>query len=257
VQKLNKNPLLELICVLLVAIVVLTVYSFADEQITLYGLAFKKAGIRKTLVRETPAVAQKDSIPVISVAHVDSVVKQTPDTSSQYILLTGDSMAEGLMFALKKYAKYNGHTLKTKIWYGSSTVTWAQTDTLQKMIALYHPSFVIFTLGSNELFIRDIEEREVHIQDIIKQAGKTKFIWVGPPNWKKDTGINDLLSKNLGPGRFFVSKDLTFERASDGRHPSRAASAIWADTISTWIMQASHYPIRLDKPVPAQLSTTK
>jgi hypothetical protein len=163
-------------------------------------------------------------------------------------------MAEGLMFAFKKYAAYNGHTLKTIIWYGSSTTTWARTDTLRKLISRYKPTYVFLALGSNELFVQNIADREPYIQDVVKQAGKTPFVWIGPPNWKEDTGIGELLHKNVGSGRYFVSRGLTFERASDGRHPSRQASAYWADTISSWVMQAGRHPILLKKPV-VQLST--
>jgi hypothetical protein len=175
--------------------------------------------------------------------------KTAVDSSRQTILLTGDSMSEGLMFPFMKYAKYNDYNLQTVIWYSSSTLWWAEKDSLRKLIDKYKPTFIIFTLGSNELFIRNIrQEREKYVQDIIQQAGNIPFVWIGPPNWKKDTGINDMLLANLGEDRFFISKDLTFERANDGRHPSRRASVIWADTISRWITQKCRYPIKLEKP---------
>lgn len=165
------------------------------------------------------------------------------DSSSHYILLTGDSMSEELMFAFKKYAKFNGHKLKTRIWYSSTTPQWGKSAKLSKFIEQYRPSFIIFTLGANELFIRNIEEREKYIKSIVAEANKYNipFVWIGPPNWKKDTGINRLIEKNVGSDRFFLSKDLKFERKSDGAHPTRRASAIWADTISRWVMTQSRY----------------
>lgn len=165
------------------------------------------------------------------------------DSSSQYILLTGDSMSEELMFAFKKYAKYNGHKLKTRIWYSSTTPQWGKAEKLTKFIQQYRPSFILFTLGANELFIRSIADRERYIKSIIAEADRYKipFVWVGPPNWKDDTGINDLIQKNVGNDRFFLSKDLDFQRKSDGAHPTRKASAVWADTIARWVMTKSRY----------------
>ncbi len=263
----SSQPLRELITVLVLTIAAVTVYALADGPLSLFGREVKQASVKALFPSaETPvahAGADSSVSSIISVTHeagaaelAEAAVPAAPDTSRQYILLTGDSMAEGLMFAFKKYAHYNGHTLRTIIWYGSTTTTWARTDTLKKLIARYKPSYVLLALGSNELFVRDIGDREPSIQDIVRQAGKTPFVWIGPPNWKEDTGIGELLARNAGPGRYFVSRGLTFERASDGRHPTRRASVYWADTISSWVMRAGRHPIRLDKPV-AELSNTQ
>ncbi len=252
---------------LVLTIAAVTVYALADGPLSLFGRELKQASVKALLrpTKTTVANAEADSSvsSIISVTHKadadelpEGAGPGTLDTSRQSILLTGDSMAEGLMFAFKKYAHYNGHTLKTIIWYGSTTTTWARTDTLKKLIARYKPTYVFLALGSNELFVRDIGDREPYIQDIVKQAGHTPFVWIGPPNWKEDTGIGELLNRNVGPGRYFVSRHLTFERASDGRHPSRRASAYWADTISSWVMQAGRHPIRLAKPS-VQLSNSQ
>ncbi len=261
----SSQPLRELITALVLTIAAVTVYALADRPLSLFGREVKQASVKALFrpVETTVAKAEADSMSIISVTHQANTADSpetgqlaAPDTGRQYILLTGDSMAEGLMFAFKKYAHYNGHTLKTIIWYGSTTTTWARTDTLKKLIARYKPTYVFLALGSNELFVRDIGDREPYIQDIVKQAGHTPFVWIGPPNWKEDTGIGELLNRNVGPGRYFVSRHLTFERASDGRHPSRRASAYWADTISSWVMQAGRHPIRLAKPS-VQLSNSQ
>ncbi len=175
--------------------------------------------------------------------------KNSIDTSAQRILLTGDSMSEGLYLAFRSYANYNNHFLKGRIWYSSLTIQWSKTDSLKRLIEIYKPTIVIFTLGANELFRTDIYEREKDIQDIIAQAGDTPFIWVGPPNWKDDTGINEIIERNMPSNTFFLSKDLEFDRERDGAHPTRASSRYWADTISTWVMSKSRYKILLEKPV--------
>ena len=249
---------------LVLTIAGVAVYALADRPLSLFGREVKQASVKALFRPAQTRVAKAEtdsSVSIISVTHQAGNATElpepvVPDSSQQYILLTGDSMAEGLMFAFKKYAQYNGHTLKTIIWYGSTTTTWARTDTLKKLIARYKPTYVFLALGSNELFVRDIGDREPYIQDIVRQAGRTPFVWIGPPNWKEDTGIGELLDRNVGPGRYFVSRGLTFERASDGRHPSRRASAYWADTISSWVMRAGRHPIRLDKPA-VQLSNSQ
>ena len=157
-------------------------------------------------------------------------------------------MCEGLMFRFNDYAKFNNHEIKTVIWYSSTTEWWSKSDSLKKLIDKYNPSYIFFTTGSNELFIRNIQEREKYIKDIVAQVGDKNFVWIGPPNWAKDTGINDLIIKNVGRDRFFESRNLTFQRGADGAHPTWSSAAAWADTISSWLMEESRHKILMLKP---------
>ncbi len=247
------KPLLEVIAILLITLTILSTYSVIDYKID-FGVTIKKSPVKEFITPppSKPFLAESyqnyfekvlDSVLVV----IDSTAQEV-DTSSQTILLTGDSMCEELMFRFREYAKYNHHELKTVIWYSSSTIWWSESDSLQKLIKEYDPDYIFFTTGSNELFIRNIQEREKYIQDIVKQAGNRKFIWIGPPNWAKDTGINDLIVKNVGKDRFFESQYLTFQRKGDGAHPTRRSSAVWADTIASWVMEKSRNKILLKKP---------
>ena len=92
------------------------------------------------------------------------------------------------------------------------------------------------------------DDRDLYIKQIVKQCENVKLIWVGPPNWKEDSGINDLILKNLGKDRYFLSKNLVFSRVSDGAHPTRKSSEMWAGKIAQWIVEESKYPIILNKP---------
>lgn len=247
------KPLLEVISILFIALIFLTVYSFADFDLS-FQLELKKPPIKAFLTPPPSTHFLASTLQQHRRRVLDSVLnnrlaqKKLVDSSSHTILLTGDSMCEGLMFRFRDYAKYNQHKLKTVIWYGSTTERWSKTDSLQKLVKKYNPDYIFFTTGSNELFIRNIQDREVYIQDIVKQAGERKFIWIGPPNWAKDTGINDLIVKNVGEDRFFESKNLTFKRAADGAHPTWSSAAVWADTISSWVMRKSRHKILLQKP---------
>ena len=246
------RPLLEVILIFVISLSTLSIYSYVETPIE-FSVKVKQSEVKAFLSAPPyePFLASKLDKHLESV--LDSLIKgvdstEVLDTTSHKILLTGDSMCEGLMFRFKEYAKANNHKLKTVIWYSSTTVWWSESDSLRKLVNKYEPDYIFFTTGSNELFIRNIEEREKYIQDIISQAGERKFIWIGPPNWADDTGINDLIIRNVGKDRFFESRYLTFERGPDGAHPTWSSSAVWADTISTWIMQKSRHKILMRKP---------
>ena len=121
-------------------------------------------------------------------------------------------------------------------------------NTIYYFINLYKPTYVILVIGANELFIRDINSRDKFVKNIIRQVGKIKYVWIGPPNWTEDTGINDLILKNVGTDRFYPSKNLTFERYKDGAHPTRKSGYMWMDSVASFIMHKSKYPILMNLP---------
>jgi hypothetical protein len=235
----ESQALKEVLYILLITLLAFSLYSYSSLEFD-FSVKLKKSGIKSFL-------SEPESQPIFQKIKAQ-ILKNPLDTTSQTILLTGDSMCEGLMFRFKQYADKNKHQLKTVIWYGSTTIKWSESDSLRKLIEKYKPSYVFFTTGSNELFIRDIQEREKHIQDIVNQMNQVPFIWIGPPNWTNDTGINDLIIKNVGRDRFFESRNLKFDRGPDGAHPTWTSSAVWADTISAWVMQKSRHKIRLKNP---------
>lgn len=173
-----------------------------------------------------------------------------PDTSAHRILFIGDSMVEGLRHRLSQYATANGHSMECVIWYSSSSKYWAQGDTLLHFIHRFDPSYIFVCVGANELFVRNLEEREAAVGKIIRELGDLPFIWIGPPNWKPDTGINDILLRLCGRKRYYPSLRLSYERASDGAHPVMRSYNMWADSVSTWLRDSSAHPIRWE--IPAQ-----
>jgi hypothetical protein len=158
-----------------------------------------------------------------------------PDTSAKTILLTGDSMGDGLSLELRRLGRQNRVALVYVPWYSSTTRDWSENDTLRKLIRRYHPALVLFSLGSNELLIPAIRTRERFVVSIVRQLQDVPSVWIGPPNWKEDTGINALIDKHLDSLHFFQSKALRFERMTDGAHPTFRASALWADTLVRWM----------------------
>lgn len=104
------------------------------------------------------------------------------------------------------------------------------------------------SLGGNELFIRHPERRAECIDRIMEKIGGIPFIWIGPPNWQKDTGINRVIRSCTGEYRFFDSSDMKLQRSDDGKHPTRYAARIWMDSIASWMRTRHDLTLRMDKP---------
>jgi hypothetical protein len=241
-MKVLKEPILIVFSVLLFFLI----YGLVDIKIFSERFNLKKVNLKPFL---KPALSREPNLIDRTTRELLQTCTIQMDTTPQRILLTGDSMVEGLMYAFKDYAIENGHELFPAIWYSSSTLVWGSSQQLKKLIDYYKPTIIFLALGSNELFIRNIiQDRAQYVDSILSQVGNIKFIWIGPPNWKPDTGINELLETKLGKRRFFSSKELKLARASDGAHPTRAASLIWADSILHWVQTQSLYPFLLKKP---------
>jgi len=179
----------------------------------------------------------------------DSPEPSVLDTLPKTILFIGDSMLDGLYPRLAAYARHNGHTLYAVVWYSSTSEIWSRSGKLKSYIKRLNPDYIFICLGANELFIKDIAaKRERHVRTIIEQIGDIPYLWIGPPNWRPDTGINALIAANTAPGSFFLSDGMNFVRGKDGAHPTKASAAAWMDSIVRWIPANSAHPIRLDPP---------
>jgi hypothetical protein len=208
---------------------------------------------------EADDVVEQSLVATPEVVAADEPIVEEPryvvDTMPQRILFVGDSMLEGLSPRLAAYAKHNGHKLHSVIWYGSTTKVWGNSQKLAECIASFKPTFIFVSLGGNEMFVRDIKSRHLQpLKNILEQIGQTPYQWIAPPNWKPDTGINELLAENIPAERLFVSKDLTLARASDKIHPTRTAAYAWFDLIVEWMAENQDYRIKLEKP---QIQTAK
>ncbi len=246
-----KNQWKTLILLAATLVAVLLYASLAKEEIRI-NTRITKVNIKELL---KPRPAGNDSAGVGLSAEkwkADSIkaARQHPDTTHQRVLFFGDSMLEGLTRRLVDYTEANGHELHTVVWYSSSSKLWAETDTLQFFMRKVDPTYIIVCLCGNELFVNDLDQRDKYIKTILGKIGDIPYVWVSPPNWKEDTGINDVIIRNVGKDRYFDSRYLKLERGKDHAHPTFSAAAIWADTIAAWLRspQTAH-PIKLDTPV--------
>lgn len=233
------------------------------------GLSFFKDDIEESFGINTATFASDllsmpdDELELADVVTTDSVsgktiatVERAPlDTTRKNILFIGDSMLERLSPRIAAYAEENGHQMNTVIWYGSSTEVWATSGRAKECIQKYRPDYIIISLGGNELFVNDIIARRTkYVKQIVAEFADIPYVWIGPPNWKKDTGINKMIQSVVPKGNFYLSytPDQHYDRAKDGAHPTPASAAKWADRICKWIVEESNNPIVLNLPQKAR-----
>ena len=242
-----KRHYLHLWALLAAAFAIFAVASAFDMP-TIGGHELKSARIAETLFapREVPEpLADAPKLPELAPAPFPAPC----DSSAQTILFIGDSMLEGLSPRLAAYCDASGHELYTVVWYSSTSEVWGQSDKLASYVERIKPTFVLVCLGANELFVSDIEQkREKFVKKIIADIGDIPYLWIGPPNWKPDTGINSLIARHAAEGSFFLSDGMKFERTSDGAHPTRQSAAAWLDSVAAWMPANSNHPILLVPP---------
>ncbi len=240
---------IKVILILLTVVVAALAYAMSPLQLSLGEYNLKKISLlqlKKASAHHAAPLKKK----VAKKQAEPSKAEEAPvDSSRHVILLFGDSMLEGLTRRLDDYTEANGYELHTVIWYSSSTEKWATTATLEHYIAQYHPSYFVLCLGSNELFVNDLDQRDQYIKTLIAKMGDKPFVWIGPPNWKEDTGIDQLICDNVGKGAYFDSSKLNLTRGKDGRHPTFSAAADWGDLIAKWMSSSKcDHSIKMDRP---------
>lgn len=241
------KPQIMVLLLGIVAIILLALYSYSSLDISGGGSELRKADF--AALYNTDAILGEGNDSAVT---ADSLKEQPkvfrPDTARN-ILFFGDSMLEGLCRRFIDYADQNGHQLNTVVWYSSSSDLWANTDTLEYFMKKHKPNYIVVCLCSNELFVKDIDKRKENIKKIVKKIGNIPYVWISPPNWKDDTGINDAIISVVGKGRYFDSRSLQLERGKDHAHPTFPAAAIWMDTIARWLKSpACENPIVMEWP---------
>ncbi len=263
-----KKAYIGLCLLLTIALAIFIYLSFHGDALEQHNVktgTFARVLLDTTTRTQTPAAATKaataDASDPSLVTAGNSARVARPDSSGELdttrksILFIGDSMLEGLGPRLAAYAEENGHTLVNIIWYSSTTEVWGRTEKLKGYIAEYHPDYIFVSLGGNELFVSNIRDRrQKYLNHILSQIGDIPFVWIGPPNWKPDTGINEMLAETLRPGQFYLSytPDQHYERARDGAHPTRASASAWMDRVCAWVMKSAAHRIVLHRPKAAR-----
>lgn len=246
---MKNNEYIGLWMILAVAMGLFLALS-AFDTINIGGVELKSSGMLDRITQVPDTINDTDmlcdtvpgdTIPTDTLPKID----ETPQT----ILFIGDSMLEGLSPRMAAYANENGHTLYSVLWYSSTSEVWGETTKVREYIEQFKPTYVFISLGANELFVRNIKERrDKYVKAIISQIGDIPYVWIGPPNWKEDTGINELIEKNTRKGSFFLSNGMHFDRAKDGAHPTRKSAGLWLDSVARWMPEHAAHPIKMNKP---------
>ena len=241
---MNK-PYWGLWTLLLAALVFFAALSYWQDGIRVGDFDIKTASFVQN-VSDLFAVSRQ--VPVDSVEQ-DNEWRAPVDTTAKNILFIGDSMLEGLAPRLAAYCDVSGHTLVEVIWYSSSTLYWGESARLTELIYKFHTDYIFVCLGANELYVPDIKRaRRPYVKRMLAEIGNIPYVWIGPPNWDEDTGINDLLAQELDRGCFYLSANDQFERSRDGAHPTRESAQHWMDRVIKWMDTSCAHPIRLNKP---------
>lgn len=221
--------------------------SFIDSDIRLLGHTFKKAPFKETLYENPDTTSGADIDSLIQAQSAEPEILNPVDSASQSIFIFGDSMTFNLALRLAQYARHNGHSIHSVNWDSSNTRIWAESDTLEYFMRKFKPTFIFISLGSNEMYFKNPRTRLPYVKKILEKIGDIPYVWIGPPNWEEDTGINQMLLENTRRGSFFLSQGMNFKRKKDKIHPTRESSAMWVDSIMRWLPKSSH-PILADAP---------
>ncbi|WP_394828887.1 SGNH/GDSL hydrolase family protein [Pendulispora albinea] len=149
----------------------------------------------------------------------------------QTVLHVGDSTVGyygGLSRALEARFKAEGAHYVHDVWTSASIVTFDHSDKFKKLIARHNPDLILITLGTNDVFIPSPQGFAHHVASIAKRTEGRECYWIGPPTWKKDTGIVEVIRQNAAPCKFFDSSLMKIQRRVDGIHPTDKGGETWA-----------------------------
>ena len=188
------------------------------------------------LAPEVPPVATASATPIAPIAPA-APPPPPPIPPNTVVIHIGDSFAlAGFAKALKPRMKALGVRYEVRAETSSFTTTWS--GKIDLVVANTQPDLVIINLGANEVANIDPAAHAPAIRHIVAALKGRPCVWVSPPSWRKDTGIQDVIRKNSGPCRYFDSDKLVttpIPRQKDHIHPTDEGGAIWADAFWAWL----------------------
>ncbi len=148
------------------------------------------------------------------------------------VVHTGDSMVGGgLCKALAPKFKAEGTKFVRDVWESASIAAFDDSNRIPTLMKRYDPDLVLLTLGANDVFSEHPAVMAKHVESIVKKIGSRDCVWVGPPLWKGDKGLVDVIRAHAAPCRFFDSQHLVLQRAGDGIHPTEKGGEAWAEAL--------------------------
>lgn len=233
-----RNNYISLWLLLSLSLILIVLIAFTKEEVKIADHSLKKAPFPELFKENNPDIDELSDSTIIDEVKEDEIIKT--DSLPQRIFIFGDSMTFNLALRLAQYAKKNGHEIHSVNWDSSNTKIWADYDTLAYFLNKYRPTQVFISLGSNEIYLKNPEIRRPYVKKILEVIDTIPYVWIGPPNWSEDSGINDMIESECKKGSFFKSAGMTFKRKSDHIHPTRESSADWIDSLMRWLPKSSH-----------------
>ncbi|HEX7997227.1 MAG TPA: SGNH/GDSL hydrolase family protein [Pyrinomonadaceae bacterium] len=154
------------------------------------------------------------------------------------VMLVGDSMAEGIGPHLQKKVEAAGGRFINAQERSSTIVWWQGSGKLRELLLKHRPDIVFIALGSNEIFIEEPHMRAPLIKAMVAELGTRPAFWIGPPCWKPDKGLINVIDENFQESHFYNSNDLQVARAPDGKHPTAQGYQYWTELIWNWYARA-------------------
>lgn len=249
-MKGKTSPIISLWLLITVTLVIFVGLSFHDDM-KIGNHTLTKARFPETLLapEETlqPDIASIDSLQMLIPDSIQPRLVLEPDTTVHNVLVFGDSMTHNLAMSIAKYGSKNHYKVTGVTWESSSIPGWRNSGKIKEYIDLSKPDFVIISLGSNEMELKNFERRIPDIQSVVEQLGDLPYIWVGPPLWKEDKGLYSAIEKAIPKDKIFKIENMDIERGPDHVHPTRHGADQWADSLMRWIKTSSH-PILTELP---------
>lgn len=234
----DMNSQFKAFIILLVTFLALFIYASSPWGVTFAKQMLKKIDLESLLPERTDTT-------MLTVVEEEPLV---PDSTAQRFLFIGDSMVEPLAYRFYDYCKESGDTMYAVTWYGSTTTAWSST-TLDYYIKEARPTYLIFCMGSNELYSKNMKTINESLSRMLSKAGDLPCIFIGPPNTKPDNGFNDEIAKVFGKKRYFNSQSIEMERRSDHLHPTTSGARVWMDEVAEWMTSGDCiHPVVLNKP---------
>ena len=168
-----------------------------------------------------------------------------PSLAGKTVLHVGDSMVGGtlgLTKALEQRFTAEGAKFLRDYKVSESIVSYDHSPKLKSLIEKHRPDIVIITLGTNDVFVPYPAAMVQNVKSIVARVGARECYWIGPPTWKPDTGIVQVLRDNVAPCKFYDSSNLKLQRAGDGIHPTDRGGADWAQSFWTFFRPGSLAP---------------
>ena len=237
-----------------IPLLVIYIYSCSDNSVKIGSLEIKQVLgnqdvdlLIQEIDKSKKQIAKKPMIKVLLDSNGNPYLN---DTTKHRILLIGDSEIGGLRYAINDYCRENGHKIVLAVeWYSATTFNFGRSDTIDKIIEKYKPTYIFMVLGLNELYAKDLKARKIAANQLAEKLKGIPYTWIGPANWEEDFGLNKVYESSAEPGAYFMSKDLTLSRSRDGRHPDNKGYRLWFDSIASWVQTSAKYKIKMKVPI--------